>query len=246
MSEFRLQRRSAGTFIRVALVGVFAIGLGACRDLPCDHDDREDCAQILVNPSFESNTGPTQRPGYESNPMTGVEGWSQGPGAPRLNSPDIYDSPEDIPNNFMGSRTPLEGKKYAGISQGFNGTTYYNESLMGTLVPRIGGNARRTLTVSAWFSTGSTRPQPSDIEFVLLDSRTGAELQVTEGRIPATREWVELKGSVTTTESFDRLVIRGIRHEMPNGHVMSYTYVDKVSVEECGEKDNDLEVGATF
>lgn len=208
-------------------------GISSCADHPCDADDGEECGQILVNPGFEITDGTTQRPGYEGRAMTGVEGWSNGPGAPRLNSPDIFDSPQDVPKNFMGSRTPLEGEKYAGISQGNNRDVYYNESLMGTLVPRHADGTTRTYRITGWFSTGSTRPKPSNIEIVLLDSRTGRELTATRTTVPATMEWEEVTAKVTTSTAFDRLVIRGY-FDAENRHAMSYLYADRMSVQECG------------
>lgn len=227
-------------FKGLILLGITALAaatLGACHDCPAGPDE---CSMILVNPGFETIIGPTQHPGYEGLPYTGVEGWSLGPGAPRLNSPDIFDSPQDVPSNFMGVRTPLEGGNYAGISQG-NNRVYYNESLMGTLQPAP-GNVDRTYTVSAWFSTGSTRPVPSDVEIILINSTTGAMVQVVEGRIPNTQQWTELRGSISTTLPFDRIILCGI-DTSPNGHSMSYTFVDKVSVDECTERQSDREDG---
>ena len=213
----------------IAISTLMAGGISACHDHPLNPG--EDCSQILVNPSFESITGLTPHPGHGGS-LYGVEGWMEGPGAPLMNSPDIYDSPQDIPNNFMGSQTPLDGKNYAGISQGRHYSTYLNESLMGTLHPKAPNGTERTYQVSAWFSSGTVRPHPSDIEMVLYNSQTGEELQVVDDRVPNSGNWEELSGSVSSTKAFDHLIIRGI-NKGENGHTLSYAYVDKVSVQEC-------------
>lgn len=225
--------RTTGLLPKILFAGLLLMtGLSSCADHPYDTDDIQGCKQILVNSGFEITDGTTQRPGYEGAAMTGVLGWSKGPGAPRLNSPDIFDSPQDVPKNFMGSRTPLEGEKYAGISQGNNRDVYYNESLMGTLAPRYADGTTRTYRIAGWFSTGSTRPRPSNIEIVLLNSQTGHELTATRATVPATMEWEEVTAEVTTGTAFDRLVIRGY-FDAENRHTMSYLYADRMSVQEC-------------
>jgi len=231
MKQFAVfTKRSALSLFSMAAVAL----LGACRDCPVTPDD---CTQILVNPSFETTNGLTPHPGYSGAGLTGVEGWSEGPGGTyQLNSPDIFNSPGEIPDNFMGTRTPLDGNNYAGISQGKHYGDYLNESLMGTLNASPAG-PRRKYTVSAWFASGSARPYPSDIEMVLLNSETGNVVQVMQGRVPNTMQWSELSGNITTTQSFNRLVIRGIRTEQ--SHTLSYAYVDKVSVRECSGGGND-------
>ncbi|MGE3799600.1 MAG: hypothetical protein AB7H80_01120 [Candidatus Kapaibacterium sp.] len=178
-------------FIGIACIA--SVSIGACHDHPLDSN--RNCTEILVNPSFESITGSTPSPGH-SGALTGVEGWMRGPGAPQQNSPDIYDSPQEIPRNFMGNRTPLDGNNYAGISQGRHYSNYLNESLMGTLQSQLPDGEERTYTVSAWFSSGSVRRYPSDIEILLYNSQTREELQVVDARVSNSQNWEELSGSV--------------------------------------------------
>ena len=203
-------------------VGLMSLHLISCSDNPLD--STTECSEILINGSFEVfRTSPSSN-------GTRAEGWEEGPGATHR-SIDIFTSH----SNFMGSQIPLDGKNFAGISQGHHPSRYMNESMMGTLRSQVPDGEERSYTITAWFATGknSPRPYPSDMELLLYNSQTGEELQVINAHVPNTQQWEKVSGSITTTKRYDRLVIHGINRYPEHRHTLGYLYVDNVSVEEC-------------
>lgn len=141
---------------------------------------------------------------------------------------DLFQYPYRLPFNSDGTpRLPLQGSNYAGFaSQFFSGNSAFSGALTGRLARPLQAGRYE---IEGWFLRASSSQAPEVGIEMLLQTAQGNTLSLGQVAITNSADWQEFRRTLVSSNSYDRLVIRGAKAALQR-NAFGYAYVDKLSL----------------